>query len=142
MSSLFGSLLVGLPYFLRDYLGRMAALLAGVMLTFSPTLLYFSRFGRNDIIMATVATVTGSPQRVVGSPGASYGDAFLAAHGIGEIPHRADAKRWGEATRVVAPDPRSFEQLSSDHQDFVALYRALAPLAARRAHRFLEVADV
>lgn len=97
---------------------------------------------RNDIIMATVATVTGSPQRVVGSPGASYGDAFLAAHGIGEIPHRADAKRWGEATRVVAPDPRSFEQLSSDHQDFVALYRALAPLAARRAHRFLEVADV
>ena len=48
---LFGTALVGLPYFLRDYLGRAAALLAGVMLTFSPTLLYVSRFGRNDIIM-------------------------------------------------------------------------------------------
>ena len=48
---LFGTALVGLPYFLRDYLGRAAALLAGVMLTLSPTLLYFSRFGRNDIIM-------------------------------------------------------------------------------------------
>ena len=48
---LFGTALVGLPYFLRDYLGRTASLLAGVMLTLSPTLLYFSRFGRNDIIM-------------------------------------------------------------------------------------------
>ena len=53
---LFGSALVGLPYFLRDYLGRAAALLAGVMLTLSPSLLYFSRFGRNDIIMVFWAT--------------------------------------------------------------------------------------
>ena len=53
---LFGTALVGLPYFLRDYLGRTAALLAGVMLTLSPTLLYFSRFGRNDIIMVFWAT--------------------------------------------------------------------------------------
>ena len=53
---LFGTALVGLPYFLRDYLGRAAVLLAGVMLTLSPTLLYFSRFGRNDIIMVFWAT--------------------------------------------------------------------------------------
>ncbi|MBM3943300.1 MAG: TIGR03663 family protein [SAR202 cluster bacterium] len=49
---LFGTALVGLPYFLRDYLGRAGALLAGLMLALSPALLYFSRFGRNDIIMA------------------------------------------------------------------------------------------
>ena len=53
---LFGTALVGLPYFLRDYLGRTAALLAGVMLAFSPAMLYFSRFGRNDILMAFWAT--------------------------------------------------------------------------------------
>ena len=53
---LFGTALVGVPYFLRDYLGRPAALLAGVMLTLSPTLLYFSRFSRNDIIMVFWAT--------------------------------------------------------------------------------------
>ena len=53
---LFGTALVGLPYFLRDYLGRAGALLAGVMLTLSPSLLYFSRFGRNDIIMVFWAT--------------------------------------------------------------------------------------
>ena len=49
---LFGTALVAVPYFLRDYLGRAGALLAAVMLALSPTLLYFSRFGRNDIIMA------------------------------------------------------------------------------------------
>ncbi len=53
---LFGTALVGLPYFLRDYLGRIGALLAGVMLALSPAMLYFSRFGRNDILMAFWAT--------------------------------------------------------------------------------------
>ena len=53
---LFGAALVGLPYFLRDYLGRAGALFAAVMLALSPTMLYFSRFGRNDILMAFWAT--------------------------------------------------------------------------------------
>ncbi len=52
---LFGTALVAVPYFLRDYLGRTGAFLAAVMLALSPTLLYFSRFGRNDIIMAFFA---------------------------------------------------------------------------------------
>ncbi len=47
-----GTALVGLPYFLRDRLGRLGALLAAVMLTFSPAMFYFSRFARNDILMA------------------------------------------------------------------------------------------
>ena len=54
--ALFGAALVGLPYFLRDYLGRAGALVAGVMLAISPAMLYFSRFGRNDILMAFWAT--------------------------------------------------------------------------------------
>ncbi len=53
---LFGAALVGLPYFFREHLGRIGALLAGVMLTLSPAMLYFSRFGRNDILMAFWAT--------------------------------------------------------------------------------------
>ena len=58
--ALFGTILVVLPFFLRDYLGRTGAMLTGVMLAISPSLLYFSRFGRNDIIMAvlTVALFT------------------------------------------------------------------------------------
>ncbi len=47
----FGTALVGLPYFLRDHIGKHGALIAAVMLALSPALLYFSRFGRNDIIM-------------------------------------------------------------------------------------------
>ena len=53
---LFGTALVGLPYFLRDHIGRTGAVIASVMLTLSPSLLYFSRFGRNDILMAFFAT--------------------------------------------------------------------------------------
>lgn len=52
---LFGTALVAVPYFFRDHLGRAGAILAAVMLALSPTLLYFSRFGRNDIIMAFFA---------------------------------------------------------------------------------------
>ena len=52
---LFGAALVGLPYFLKDHLGRAGALVTGIMLAVSPSLLYFSRFGRNDIIMAVLA---------------------------------------------------------------------------------------
>ena len=54
--ALLGTALVALPYFLREHLGRAGALLTGVLLTISPSLLYFSRFGRNDIIMAFLAT--------------------------------------------------------------------------------------
>ena len=47
-----GSLLVVMPWLFRARLGRTAALAAAVMLTFSPAMLYFSRFARNDILAA------------------------------------------------------------------------------------------
>ncbi len=49
---IFGTALAGLPYCLRRHVGGAGALLTGLMLALSPSLLYFSRFGRNDIIMA------------------------------------------------------------------------------------------
>ena len=52
---LFGSALVTLPYFLRSYLGRTGAVVTAVLLVLSPSLLYFSRFGRNEILMAFFA---------------------------------------------------------------------------------------
>ena len=48
----FGAALVALPYFLRGSIGNAGALIIGTLLTLSPVMLYFSRFGRNDIIMA------------------------------------------------------------------------------------------
>ena len=49
---LFGSALILVPLLLRRQLGDNGALLTSVMLTFSPALFYFSRFARNDILMA------------------------------------------------------------------------------------------
>ncbi len=49
---IFGSALILVPLLLRKQLGDVGALLTSVMLTFSPALFYFSRFARNDIIMA------------------------------------------------------------------------------------------
>lgn len=50
--AVFGVVLVGLPLLLRKQLGWTAVIIAAVLLTFSPTLLYFSRFLRNDIYIA------------------------------------------------------------------------------------------
>jgi uncharacterized protein (TIGR03663 family) len=49
-----GSILVALAFTLRRQLGRPAAFAAGVMLCFSPTLLYYSRFGREELVMACI----------------------------------------------------------------------------------------
>jgi len=48
---IFGSLLIGLPYFFRFKIGNYGAFFTSLILCFSPTMLYFSRFARNDILV-------------------------------------------------------------------------------------------
>ena len=50
--ALSGAGLVLMPLLLRNRLGNMGALVASAMLAFSPALLYYSRFARNDLMMA------------------------------------------------------------------------------------------
>ena len=59
LPALFGTALVALPIFLRPLLGRGGSLLAAAFLTFSPSMLYFSRFARNEafILLCTLALV-------------------------------------------------------------------------------------
>ena len=52
LPALLGSLLVVLPYLLRRQLGEKGALLTAGLLAFSPSFLYFSRFLRDDILIA------------------------------------------------------------------------------------------
>lgn len=52
LPALFGAALVALPFLFRGHLGRAGALAAGLLLAVSPTLLYFSRFARDDIYIA------------------------------------------------------------------------------------------
>lgn len=50
--ALFGTVLVGMPFLFRKKLGTWGAMFTSLFLCFSPSMLYFSRFARNDIIMA------------------------------------------------------------------------------------------
>jgi uncharacterized protein (TIGR03663 family) len=52
LPALFGTALVALPFFLRRYLGRSGTIATALLLAVSPTLLYFSRFAREDIYFA------------------------------------------------------------------------------------------
>jgi uncharacterized protein (TIGR03663 family) len=52
--ALAGTILVALAFTLRRQLGRQGAFAAGVLLCFSPTLLYHSRFAREELILAAV----------------------------------------------------------------------------------------
>ena len=52
LAAVFGVVLVGLPFFLRSFLGRWSCMIASLMLLLSPTILYFTRFARNDAYMA------------------------------------------------------------------------------------------
>lgn len=49
MPALMGTVLVFLPYFLRKQLGSTGAMISALLLAFSPSMLYFSRFARGDI---------------------------------------------------------------------------------------------
>src|SRR5215216_6034919 len=52
--ALMGTLMVPLPYLLRDQLGRVAAFAAAAALAFGPSYLYYSRFAREDIYVTCI----------------------------------------------------------------------------------------
>ena len=51
LPALLGTVAVALPYFLRDRLGHLGALFTAGLLALSPSMLYYSRFLRNDIFI-------------------------------------------------------------------------------------------
>ncbi|ABL82815.1 MULTISPECIES: FGGY-family carbohydrate kinase [unclassified Nocardioides] len=95
---------------------------------------------KNRIITGTVSTVTGLRQQIADSPGAAYGDAFLAALAVGGVPDLSAGAGWWSSTGTVEPDAGHAAQLRSDHEAFVALYRTLAPWNTSRRNRVEEVA--
>ncbi len=53
--ALMGTLMVPLPYLLREQIGRVGAFAAALLLAFGPSYLYFSRFAREDIYFAAIS---------------------------------------------------------------------------------------
>lgn len=49
LPAIFGTALVGMPYFLRRQLGKNGSLITATLLALSPSILYFGRFARNDV---------------------------------------------------------------------------------------------
>ena len=52
--ALFGVLMVGLVWMMRPYLGRVGAFLAAAMFAFSPALLYYSRYIRDEVMLCAL----------------------------------------------------------------------------------------
>ncbi len=50
--AIMGTVLIAMPLLFRERLGRVGALTVSLLLFASPAILYFSRFARNDILMA------------------------------------------------------------------------------------------
>ncbi len=76
--ALFGSVLVVMPYLLRRELGRGAALLAALMLLFSPVFLYMGRFIRHDpytVLFELLAFIAGVRFAATGRPAWLYAGA-------------------------------------------------------------------
>jgi xylulokinase len=83
---------------------------------------------RNPFIIGTVSTVTGLEQVVADSPGAAFGDAFLAALGTGAVRAPGDVRQWVRVRETVGPDAATRAVLAADHDDYLTLYNAIAPL--------------
>lgn len=86
----------------------------------------------NEYIIGTVSTVTGLEQEVAESQGAAYGDAFLAAQAVGAVTGAGDITSWVRRRETVRPDPVTRPRLQADHEAYLELYHALAPLQRKR----------
>jgi xylulokinase len=76
----------------------------------------------NKVWIEAMADILGLPQNVRRKTfGASYGDAFLAAVGVGDV-KRDDINQWNPAARVVAPREANREIYEKTYRTFRQLY--------------------
>lgn len=117
-SDIYRALLEGVAYGIRHNIEAMMELGA------EPRRLVAIGGGtKNPVWLQIVSDVLGRPQEVRHSPGAAYGDAFLAGMGIGRFRDLADVLNW------LGPAPQ-VEPIQShvQHYDFYyAIYRELYP---------------
>jgi xylulokinase len=84
---------------------------------------------RSPIWAQAVSDITGRPQLVPEQAiGASYGDALLAAIGVGVVAPETD---WAKIAREVKPDPRNRDL----YDELYATWRELYPATRDQVHR-------
>ena len=65
------------------------------------------------------------PQQLIG---ASYGDAFMAAVGVGLFKDLTEITRWVKNKKVVSPNPKVHKQYALNYKIFRDLYNATQSL--------------
>jgi xylulokinase len=89
---------------------------------------------RSPIWVQAVSDITGRAQLIPEQAiGASYGDALLAAIGVGLVPPSTD---WAKIAREIKPDPRN----RALYDELYQTWRELYPATKRQVHR-LAAAD-
>jgi len=84
---------------------------------------------RSRDLMQVVSDVTGRVQLLPRQKtGAAYGDAFLAAQGLGFFPDTAGIRDWVVHEAEVLPRTEAREVYEKGYQKFRGLYAALEPL--------------
>jgi xylulokinase len=87
---------------------------------------------RSPIWAQAVSDITGRPQLVPEQAiGASYGDALLAAIGVGLVPPDTD---WAKIAREIKPDARSRDL----YEGLYATWRELYPATRDQVHRLAQ----
>ena len=82
---------------------------------------------RNTAWLQAVSDCLGRPQEVVTQRGAAYGDAILAAIGVGAL-ERADVSTWLAVDHTAQPEPRLAELYARQASRHRRLYEATRPL--------------
>lgn len=76
----------------------------------------------NHVWVQAVSDILGRPQRVVQSPGASFGDAWIAGVAAGLLD---PTSRWPVAGHMVEPHAALHDEYRRAHNRYRALYQAL-----------------
>jgi xylulokinase len=114
---MFRAALEGIAYGVRHNLEAMAA--AGA----PPRRLVAIGGGvRNALWVQIVSDVTGREQAVQSTPGASYGDAMMAAVGVGLLPSLSESRRWLAEGTIVRPEPEATAFYDARYPLFRELY--------------------
>ncbi|AYY12256.1 carbohydrate kinase [Actinobacteria bacterium YIM 96077] len=88
---------------------------------------------RNDVWTRAVSDISGQRQEIAAGSGASFGDAALAAYGVGLLEDRQAIERWVRVERTVEPD----RTLRSTYDD---LYRRSTDLYQSTRHLMHDIA--
>lgn len=83
---------------------------------------------KNPLWLQIVSDVTGQPQSVRSSPGASYGNAFLAGVGVKALDSVASIRDWLSEPDIVAPDPTAHALYNRYYSHYRELYESTRDL--------------